>query len=156
MDDILEGYIVNCGDFIEKESNIKYAKDYIKELIEYYGDKIHKKEKKELKNRLFKLLDIVKDTAIDIPSIYDIYSYVIFIFLDNNIMEVNDLEEIIDEKNAIDEDYKIISDIFKKAYDYYKEENFREEVAKFNFVKNNSKLFEWLYKEDEEEKEKSE
>ena len=71
-------------------------------------------------------------------------------------MEVNDLEEIIDEKNAIDEDYKIISDIFKKTYDYYKEENFREEVAKFNFVKNNSKLFEWLYKEDEEEKEKSE
>ena len=155
LDDILEGYIVNCGDFIEKESNIKYAKNYIKELIDYYGDKIHKKEKKELKNRLFKLLDIVKDTAIDIPSIYDIYSYVIFIFLDNNIMEVNDLEEIIDEKNAIDEDYKIISDIFKKAYDYYKEENFREEVAKFNFVKNNSKLFEWLYKEDEEEKEKS-
>ena len=155
LDDILEGYIVNCGDFIEKESNIKYAKDYIKELIEYYGNRILKKEKKELKNRLFKLLDIVKDTAIDVPKIYDIYAYVIFIFLENNIMEVNDLEEIIDEKDAIDEDYKIISENFKKAYDYYKKKNFKEVVASFNFVKNHSKLFEWLYKADEEEEKKN-
>jgi len=34
FDDILEGYIVSSGDFIEQESNIKYAKDYIKEFIE--------------------------------------------------------------------------------------------------------------------------
>ena len=151
LDDILEGYIVSCGDFIEKESNIKYAKDYIKELIEYYGDKINKKEKKELKNRLLKLLDFVRDCAIDIPKIYDIYSYIIYIFLDNNIMEIGELEEIIKEEDAIDDDYKIISDIFKMTYEYYKKEDFKEEVAKFNFVKNHSQLFEWLYKEDEEE-----
>jgi hypothetical protein len=34
LDDILEGYISGCSFFIEKESNVKYAKDYIKELID--------------------------------------------------------------------------------------------------------------------------
>ena len=150
LDDILEGYIASCVDFIEKESNIKYAKDYIKELIEYYGDKIHKKEKKELKNRLLSLFEIVRNYAIDIPKIYEIYSYIIYIFLDNNIMEISDLEEIINEKDAIEDDYKDISNIFKMAYDYYKEENFKEELSKFNFIKNNSKLFEWIYHNDEE------
>jgi hypothetical protein len=156
LDDILEGYIASCGDFIEKESNIKYAKDYIKELIDYYGDKIHKKEKKELKNRLFKLLELVRDFAIETPTIYDIYSYVIFIFLDNNIMEIPDLEEIINEKEAIEEDYKVISLILEKACKYYNDEDFKEEVAKFDFVKNNSKLFKWVYttEENNEEDEK--
>ena len=151
LDDILEGYIVSCGDFIEKESNIKYAKDYIKELIGYYGDKIHGDEKKALKNRLFKLLDIVRDTAIDIPQIYEIYGYVIVVFLDNKIMKVDELEEIINVKDAIDEDYKIISQIFEIAYKNYKEDYFKEELANFEFVKNHSKLFEWLYKQEEEE-----
>ena len=156
LDDILEGYIVSCGDFIEKESNIKYAKDYIRELIGYYGDKIRGNEKIGLKNRLFKLLDIVKDTAIDIPQIYEIYAYVIYIFLDNNIMIVDELKEIINEKEAIDDDYKIISQILEMTYKNYKGEYFREELAQFEFIKNHSKLFEWLYKEEEEQEEKDE
>ena len=159
LDDIFEGYMVSCGDFIEKESNIKYAKDYIKELIGYYGNVIQPKEKKQLQKRLLKLFEIVRDTAIDIPQIYDVYSYVIYIFLDNNIMEVSDLEGIINEKDAIEDDIKIVSNIFKMTYDLYKEEDFKEEIAKFDFVKNNSKLFKWLAEEEgdaEEEKEKKE
>ena len=160
LDDLLEGYIASCGDFIEKESNIKYAKDYIKELIEYYGENIQKKEKTLLKNRLFKLLELVRDFALETPAIYDIYSYVIFIFIDNNIIEIPDLEDIINEKEANEEDYKVISSIFEKAYEYYKDDDFKEEVAKFEYVKNNSHLFNWLYltedNNEEEEKEKNE
>ena len=159
LDDIFEGYIVSCGDFIENKSNIKYAKDYIKELIGYYGNIIKSKEKKQLKNRLLKLFEIVRDTALDNPQIFDIYSYAIYIFLDNNIMEVSDLEGIINEKDAIEDDIKIVSNIFKMTYDLYKEEDFKEEIAKFDFVKNNSKLFKWLAEEEgdvEEEKENKE
>jgi len=36
LDDILEGYIEGCYDFIENQNNIKFAKNYIKEIIEYY------------------------------------------------------------------------------------------------------------------------
>ena len=36
---------------------------------------------------------------------YDIYAYIIYVFLDNNIMKISNLEAIIDEKDAIDDDY---------------------------------------------------
>ena len=159
LDDILEGYIVGCGDFIEKESNVKYAKDYIKELIEYYGSDISKKVKRELKDRLLNLLELVRDFALETPVIYDVYAYVIYIFLDNNIMEVKDLEGIIpekDQKDSTPEDYKVISSILQKTNDYYKNEAFKEELVTFEYVKKNEELFEWVYSHDEKNKEEEE
>ena len=156
LDDILEGFIIACLDFLDRGNDIKYAKDYIKELIEYYENKIHKQEKEDLKNTLLKLFELVRDNAMDIPKMYDIYAYIIYIFLDNNIMKISDLESIIDEKDAIDDDYANISNVFKMVYDYYKKENFKKEIANFNFVINNSKLFEWLYAKEEKELEKNE
>ena len=153
LDEILEGYIVSCSDFIEKESNIKYAKEYIKELIEYYGSKIGKKEKKDLKNKLLKLFELVRDYALETPQIYDIYAHIIYIFLDNNIMDISDLKDIINEKDAIEDDYKIISSVFEKAYKYYNEEDFKEEIAQFDFVKKYSHMFKWLSEQDEEKNE---
>ena len=92
----------------------------------------------------------------DIPKMYDIYAYIIYVFLDNNIMKISNLEAIIDEKDAIDDDYANISNVFKMVYEYYKKESFKKEIAKFNFVINNSKLFEWLYVNEEKESEKNE
>ena len=156
LDEILEGYIISCSDFIEKESNIKYAKEYIKELIEYYGTKIHKKEKKDLRNKLLKLFELVRDYALETPQIYDIYAYIIVIFLDNKIMEISDLKDIINEKDVIDDDYKTISSVFEMTYKYYKEEDFKEEIAQFDFIKNHSHMFKWLYEKDEENTEEKE
>ena len=157
LDDILEGYIEGCGDFIEKQSNIKYAKSYIKELIEYYSSKIHKNEKIKLKNRLINLFERVRDFALETPSIYDVYAYVICIFLENEIMEVEDLEGIIKEKDAIEEDYNIVSSIFKKVYKLYKVENFKRELEHFNYISKNKDIFSWVFNQDEnEEEEKNE
>ena len=153
LDDILEGYIVSCGDFIEKESNIKFAKDYIKELIEYYSDKIKKKEKKDLKIRLFKLLEIARSYAFETPEIYDIYAYVIYIFISNDIMGISDLEEIKNEKDSIDDDFKNVSIIFEKVYKYYKDEKFKEDLSKFSFINNNTEMFKWVYNTDENKEE---
>ena len=52
------------------------------------------------------MLELARDFALETPAIYDIYSYVLFIFIDNNIIDVSDLEEIINEKEAIEDDYK--------------------------------------------------
>jgi len=152
LDDILEGYFEGCYDFIEKQSNIKYAKSYIKEIIENYSLKIHKKEKIMLKNRLINLFQCVKDFALDIPLIYDIYAYVIFIFLENDFMEVRDLEGMI-EKDSIN----ITNSIFKKVYKLklYRIENFKLELAELSNIKENKELFEWVFNQDrnkEEEK----
>ena len=153
LDDILEGYIEGCGDFIEKQSNIKYAKSYIKELIEYYSSKIHKKEKIQLKNRLINLFERVRDFALETPSIYDIYAYIIWIFLENDIMEVEDLEGIIMEKDAIEEDYSTVSSIFKKVYKLYKIEKFKIELGKFSYINKNKDIFDWVFNQDENEEE---
>ena len=152
LDDILEGFFEGCYDFIEKQSNIKYVKSYIKEIIENYSLKIHKKEKIMLKNRLINLFQCVKDFALDIPLIYDIYAYVIFIFLENDFMEVRDLEGMI-EKDSIN----ITNSIFKKVYKLklYRIENFKLELAELSNIKENKELFEWVFNQDrnkEEEK----
>jgi len=155
LDDILEGYIVACGDFIEKKDNIKFAKDYIRELIVYYHN-IEKKEKKELRNRLFKLLELVRDFALETPAIYDVYAYIIYIFIINDIMDIKDLKEIIKENDSTPEDYTVISSILKMTYEYYKLENFKEELKKFEYIKNNKDLFDWVFITDDKTKEEEE
>ena len=156
LDDILEGYIVGCGDFIEKKDNIQFAKDYIRELIVYYHDNINKKEKKELRNRLFKLLELVRDFALETPAIYDVYAYIIYIFIINDIMDIKDLKEIIKEKDSTPEDYTVISSILKMTYEYYKEDDFKEELANFEYVQKNKDLFEWVFIFDDKTKEEEE
>ena len=110
---ILEGYMVSCGDFIEKKNNIKYAKDYIKELIEYYNQKLEEEEKINLKKKLLDLFDLVKDFAFETPKIYELYSYVIYIFLENKIMEIEDLENLIKRDEEIKDNLNIINNIYK-------------------------------------------
>ena len=156
LNDILEGYIVGCSVFIEEESNIRYAKDYIKELIEHYENVISKKVKRDLKDRLFNLLELVRDYAFVLPVIYDVYAYIIYIFLNNNIIEVQDLEGIISEEYSSPEDFSDISFILKNTYDYYKKEAFKEELTTFEYVKKNKNLFKWVYSYDEKNKEEEE
>ena len=149
LEQILEGYIEGCYDFIEKRNNIKYVKRYIKELIEYYSPEISGEEKNKLKNRLINLFQGVKESAFETPLINDIYAYIIFVFLENHIMEVRDLEGIIIEKDSIEEDYNIVSSIFKKVYKLYKIEKFKQELAEFDYIKKYKKLFEWVFNQDE-------
>ena len=99
FDDILEGYIVSSGDFIEHESNIKYAKDYIKEFIGFYHKNLNEEEINNLRKRTFNLLTIVIDIAFETPKIYDIYAYVMYILIQNNIMKKEDIDNIFKEKS---------------------------------------------------------
>ena len=158
LGDILEGYIEACGDFIDRQSNVKYAKSYIKELIEYYSSKMNSKEKDNLKDKLIDLFKSIRELALDIPQIYDVYSYIIYIFLENDIMNVSDLKGIFIEKDSTEEDLNIISSIFQKVYNLYKIGKFKLELAEFDFIKKNKDLFEWVFNKDknEEEEEKDE
>ena len=82
LDDILEGYFMSCVNTFEND--IKHAKNYIKELIEYYIGQKTKKEKADLKDRLIKIFEIVKN---DIPTINQTFSHAINIFLENDIYD---------------------------------------------------------------------
>ena len=126
IDDILEGYIVSSGDFIEQESNIKYAKDYIKEFIGFYHKNLNEEEINNLRKRIFNLLTIVIDIAFETPKIYDIYAYVMYILIQNNILKKEDIDnkfkEISNKKDTNSDFYKNIEE-YLNSYLKTKEKN---------------------------------
>ena len=143
LDDILEGYIISSADFIEKKDNMKYAKNYIKELIGFYNKKISDKEKSDLQKRIFSLFEIVSDFALDNPDIYDVYAYTIFIFIENDIMQISDLENIIKEKN--ESEISILNKVLKYIYENNKSVKFKKDLKKIGFIKENKGLFGWVF-----------
>ena len=144
---------------------IKYAKLYVKELFEFY--KVGYEEKTSLLKRVIELLPYVIDCALDNPDIYIIYSYVLFVFIDADIIHVKDLEKLVNE-DSIEEDIKIVSNILKKVCKLmHNREKFIYTIRNFKFVKNNEELFGWTEEdigpeeeeqddEDKEEKEEKE
>ena len=149
FDEILEGYIIGCADFIEKESNIKYSKNYIRELIEYYNDKFNENEKNNLSKKILSLFEIVKDFAFETPKIYEIYSYIIYLFIKYKIMEIKNLENIFLDEKDTEEDLYIINNIFINIYKDIKNDSFKNKLKNFFYVVKNKKIFEWLFNKEE-------
>ena len=115
FDSILEGYFMGCLEFIDKigNVNIQYAKDYIKEIVEYYQDKMTETEKNSLVNNIYELYEIIKDNSLDIPDIFKIYEYVIEILIENGIIKYDDLSHIFETKMNNTEDSNILNNIFR-------------------------------------------
>jgi hypothetical protein len=144
FEEILEGYILGCSDFIEKESYIKYAKDYIKEFIEYYNNEINNEQKKQLKNKIFELFENVKDYAFETPKIYEIYSYVLYLLIVNKIMDIEDLKNI-KELEVFEEDLKEINIVYRNIYNDIKNDEFKNIIKRFGFIDKNKEIFEWVF-----------
>ena len=143
FDDIISGYVIASADFIEKESNIKYTMDYIRELIIYYNEKMDEQEKNDLKKRVIALIDLVKDFAFETPKIYDLYAHLIFVLMENNIMEIKDFQNMFTDKTK--DDVNILSKVLKNVYEYNKNDEFKEGVKGISFIRKNKGLFEWLF-----------
>ena len=138
LDDILEAYFLSCGNTFEKD--IKHTQNYIKELIEYYIGQKNEKEKTDLKDRLIKSFEIVKN---DLPIINDIYSHTINMFIENEIMKLVDLDSIGNELTK--EEIVVMDKILKNLKEYSKDARILEDMAKLNFVSNNKDLFKWIF-----------
>lgn len=146
FDDIMEGYLISSADFIEKEDcNIKYAKDYIKELVGYYNEKMNEQEKHDLQRRVFNLFDIINDLALETPKVFEVYAYVLYILIENNIMKIEDLQNIYkEEMNKID--LTNLNKIFKNIYDCNNSASFTK-LQKFEFIYKNKEIFKWVFDE---------
>ena len=70
-------------------------------------------------------------------------------------MRVTDLEEIIKEKDSTEEDFKVVSSVFKNVHSYYKVHKFKIELREFGYIKKNKELFEWVFDEENEEDEEN-
>ena len=140
LDDILEAYFISCGNIAEND--IKQAKNYIKELLEYYIGQNIGIDKKDLKNRLLKMFEIVRN---DIPIINDAFSHAINIFLENELMKIIDLETLEEENNLSKEELIIMDKILKNVNDNSKDKRLKEEIARLKFVESNKDIFKWLF-----------
>ena len=145
FDDILEGFIIASVDVIDnKRSDIKYVKEYIKELIGFYKGMMEDEEKCNLRKKVFSLFELVSDYALDIPEINDVYSYVLFLFIENGIMEIKDLKNIYTESNK---DTNILNKLLKNIYQCNKSDEFKKGLSKIGFIIENKGAFEWVFSE---------
>ena len=144
FDDILEGFFISSSSFIEKIDNIIYAKNYIKELIDYYGKKIiEQKEEKNILNRIIDLFEFIKDSAFETPEIFDIYEYVIYLCIKNGIFKMKDLEFIFKQKENSKDDVNIICKIFQNIFNLIiqNEIDLKNEFKELYFIKEYKELF---------------
>ena len=141
--DILEGYFQNAADIIEEEKNPDYLKKYINELIDYYYDNFGPKDIKELRERLIKLFsDVIIDIALDIPGIYDLYAYVLNLFMEFKLMKFNDLAEL----KKGDVNFEHLSNVFKNLKKYYEDnDDFKNKLEELPYVKANKEKFDWAF-----------
>ena len=147
FDDIIEGFIIASEDFINKnKNNMKYVKDYISELISFYGQLMDDEEKNDLRKKVFSLLELVRDLSLDTPNIYEVYAYILFVFVKNEIMEIEDLKNVLDD-GSNEEDIKILNTVLKNLYENNKSETFKKELRKIDFIIQKKGAFEWVFSE---------
>jgi hypothetical protein len=140
FDSILEGYFMGCLEFIDKigNANFQYAKDYIKEIVEYYQDKMTETEKKSLINNIYELYEIIKDNSLDIPDIFKIYEYVIALFIESGTVKVIDFKNIFETKLNNDEDTKKLNKMFRNVFNNIKNDIYRDEFYKLQIINLNA------------------
>ena len=134
FDAILEGFFISSGDFIEKKGNLPYTKGYIKELVEYYSEKMEEKEKKVLLNKIVDLFELIKDFSFETPDIISLYQYVLELFIQNKIIKMKDFENAFEEKENYKDDKKIICDIFQSIFKNLSNDVFKIEFTQLNFL----------------------
>lgn len=127
LDSIIEGYFMGCQDFIENNDNLLYAKDYIKEVFEYYKERMEESEKKSLVHKIFDLYEIIKDIAFEIPKIFMIYEHVIELLIEQGIAGIKEFENIFEPKLRNEEDLKILNNMFRNIFNNIRNETYKNE-----------------------------
>lgn len=118
---------MGCQDFIENNDNLLYAKDYIKEVFEYYKERMEESEKKSLVDKIFDLYEIIKDIAFEIPKIFMIYEHVIELLIEQGIAGIKEFENIFEPKLKNEEDLKILNNMFRNIFNNIRNETYKNE-----------------------------
>ena len=141
---------MSVSEFYDSGKELDFTKKYIDELIDFYVRNFNSKDKRELNERIIKLSLFVADVALDIPEFFEIYSYVLNIFIKYDLLKMMDLKEL--EKEDID--IKKINDIMKYLYKFYEKDDFKKITYKIPFVENNKEIFNWIFEIDQTEEDK--
>ena len=91
---------------------------------------------------MIKLFEIIVDISLDVPAIFDIYAYVLNIFLHFDFIQFIELVELKKEEISI----KSISITLNYLSEYYEKDDFKERLFELPYVQKEKGEFSWALK----------
>ena len=138
LDEIIRCYIEVCIDYVQKEQNIFYCNEYIKNIINYYSADLSKEQSDKVRNSMIDLFLNVENICIDNFFMFEIMGYLMLLLLENYLFDIEDFDKFISEdKNKIGKLMKVI----KFMMNYYPEDK-NEDDNDFLANLKKSELFE--------------
>ena len=142
VDEMIQGFLYSCLDFVQNEKTLKLAKDYFTELIFYYKKSLSSKEKKEIVRKTVHLLKVARDLSLDNKLIIDVWCIMLSNLIRAHLFDRNDLIELSEiEQEDLKTIFIIIAKIIKDDPDA------RIHYDKCKFVQQNKSLYEEAIKE---------
>ena len=109
LEEIIRCYIEVCIDYVQKEQNIFYCNEYIKNIINYYSIDLTKEQTDKVRKSMIDLFLNVEDICLDNFFMFEIMGYLMLILLENYLFYVEDLDQFLDEdKNKIGKIAKVV------------------------------------------------
>jgi hypothetical protein len=137
---ILYAFGENCIDFIGKHDDIQTAYKYIREIINYYGPKLDKKDKNEIVEVTLYFLENLSDFSLDNNLLVDVWGGVVYLLEVYKIFAYTDLDRL---KNITDDQLKTIFEVMNNSLKFYenKKDDKYQDLVSLTLIKANKNLF---------------
>ena len=139
--DILTAFGENCIDFIGKEDDIHTAYLYFREIINYFGPRLERKDKMELLDVTLYFLQNLNDFSLDNNLLVHVWGGIIYLLESYRIFNFLDLDKL---KDVNEDQLKTMFEVINTCLSYYSEnraEKITELSNNVNLIKNNQVLF---------------
>ena len=141
LEEIIRCYIEVCIDYVNKETNIFYCNEYIKNIINYYSVDLTKDEIEKVNLTMNELYLNIEDICIDNNYMIEIMGYLMHILLNNNLFYIEDFDKFLNEdKNKIGTISQVIK--FAIVHSEEKTEEIYDKIKNIKLFNDNKKIFE--------------
>ena len=136
LSEIVESFIENCIDFIINEKTLRYANDYVSEVINFYAPHLTDDEMNKLQDTTIDIVSQVYYLQMDNQLMLDLISNVLVIMNSTGIMNYKHLREV---KMSNEYEYKCLFELFYKVSK--SDVTVLNEVEKMSCVIDNRQLY---------------
>ena len=142
LDEIIRCFIEVCIDYVQKEQNIFYCDEYIKNIINYYSADLSKEQSDKVRNSMIDLFLNIENICIDNFFMFEIMGYLMLLLLENYLFYTEDLDKFMNEdKNKISKIMKVIKFMIDYSPDE-KRNDFLANLESSELFEKNKKLLE--------------
>ena len=134
--EILSGFIENCIDFVQSESNLQYANQYWEELIRYYGPRLGNDEKGDIITNTMELVSNINELVVDNHKMLDVWAIILYTMNYNQTMQFKQLDKLHD---LYDDNLKNIFIVLKKIIEI--DQSTQKGLESLSLVKENKDIY---------------